>query len=492
MTDSILLYVNGGRRVVKGADAGLTLSTYLRRGSGGAPLCGTKIACAEGDCGACTVLVGRPTDGGRLLYEPIDACIAFVYQMHRRHVVTVEGIAGGGRLTEVQQAMVDCHGSQCGFCTPGFVMALHGLAELAEAPLTEEQLRLGLSGNLCRCTGYAQILDAGHAVEPAEIASVGARYDAKEMLTEFATLDGQAVHVNPSEATQSNGHPREVVEVMVPQTLPQLLDFRTRRPGAKLVAGATDVGVQHNHGRLAPDAVLHTGQIAELDAMTVEDGVLTVGAATRWSTLLRETPHLAPELHAVLTRFGSPQVRHAGTLAGNLANASPIADSLPFLYVAGATVELASERRRRSAPIEQFYLGYKQLDLAADEVIASVRVPLPEDPVRVKLYKISRRRDMDISTVTAAFWLRVDGDQITDARVAFGGVGPTVLRLPRCEAAMTGASFSLDTLAAAGRTAREEVTPISDVRGDATYRLQLVENLFSKCYHDLSPQPLRV
>jgi xanthine dehydrogenase small subunit len=253
------------------------------------------------------------------------------------------------------------------------------------------------------------------------------------------------------------------------------------------VAGATDLGVQHNHGKLAPTDVLTTGQIEELEQLEIDGDHLVIGAAVSWARIAEFVRDAAPEYYSLLLRFGSPQIRHAGTLAGNLANASPIADSIPFHYVAGSTIQTASIRGRRDVEIERFYLGYKQIDLAPDEIITSVCTPLPKLAVRLKLYKISKRRDMDISTVTAAFWIELADDEIQSARIAFGGVGPTVVRLPLTEARLRGQPFTAAAMRSAGQAARGEISPITDVRGSATYRLQLVENLFVKCYHDLSP-----
>ncbi|MEO0529927.1 MAG: FAD binding domain-containing protein [Planctomycetota bacterium] len=490
MRDHLVFYVNATRHTVRGDEAGLTLSDFLRQGRSGQRLCGTKIACAEGDCGACTVLVGTPDgDGKRFVYRTIDACIAFVYQLDCKHIVTVEGLASEGQLNAAQQAMVDCHGSQCGFCTPGFVMALQGLVEEQEdgKPLSDDQLRLGLSGNLCRCTGYSQILDAGHAIDPAKAGRAAATYDTQTMLAEFAEIVRDTVHVNAPADVQTNGHPRPPqVEALLPKTLAELLEQRAKRPDAKLVSGATDVGVQFNHGKIDPASVIVTHGVEELRRMEVVDGVLESGAAVTWDRLEEFSRDALPEYYDILTRFGSPQVRHAGTLVGNLANASPIADSIPFHFVAESTIELASTRGARSVPIDKFYKGYKQLDLADDEVITGVRTPLPTDSVQVKLYKVSKRRDMDISTATLAFWLELDGDLITTARIAAGGVGPTVIRLPRAEETLTGEPLTLELMQEAGRLSRDEFTPLSDVRGSDAFRWQLIENLFAKCWHDVA------
>ncbi len=484
MRDHLVFYVNGTRHTVRGSQAAVTLSDYLRGGI--TPrLPGTKVACAEGDCGACTVLVGKPSvDGSCFEYQTIDACIAFVYQLDRCHVITVEGLQHDTELSDVQSAMVDCHGSQCGYCTPGFVMALHGLVEqrTRDDELTDDELRLGLSGNLCRCTGYAQILDAGHKLNPTTMARADSSFDTPALLADLTAIEAGPVHVNAGSTP----------EIFLPSTLDELLARRAKRPSSTLVAGATDLGVQYNHGKISPTDILVTLGVDELDQLQVENNELIIGAAVSWSRIEAFVHDRIPEYHQILTRFGSPQVRHAGTLIGNLANASPIADSIPFHYVAGSTLELASVNGRRDVAIEQFYLGYKQLDLRPDEVIVSVRTPLPTAHEHLKLYKISKRRDMDISTVTAAFWLELDGNIIRSARIASGGVGPTVVRLPRAEGLLSGESLTVDVMRAAGRVAREEIVPISDVRGSANYRLQLVENLFVKCFHDLSStsQPL--
>lgn len=533
MRDCVVFYINDQRQVVRGEDAGLTLTDYLRnlqsshslQSPPSAPsiasisaingissesdsnvsgslltegcqterLVGTKVACAEGDCGACTVLVGKPDEANeQLVYETIDACIAFVYQMDRRHVVTVEGLQQEDKLADVQQAMVDCHGSQCGFCTPGFVMAMQGLVEencshanTTDDPaeeLTEEQLRLGLSGNLCRCTGYSQILDAGFKTNVKNGYQLATRYDAKPIINDLSKLETGAVHLNEG-ASEGN---TTGTEIYLPTTLDELTARVASHPEATVVSGATDLGVQFNHGRFLPKDLVTTSGIEELNRLEIVGDELLMGAAVPWSHLERFLEQKLPEFHDILIRFGSPQVRHAGTMGGNMANASPIADSLPWLYAAEATLELASVEGLRSVPIESFYQGYKQIDLQPNEVIATIRVPLAKQNDSLKLYKLSKRRDMDISTVTAAFWLSVEGDAIKTVRIALGGVGPTIIRAKQAEAALIGKPFELSAMKSAGKIARKEITPLSDVRGSDTYRLQVVENLFAKCYYDLT------
>ncbi len=342
MRDRVVFYVNSTRHEVSGRAALQTLAEYLRMGRQDPfheRLTGTKIACAEGDCGACTVLVGRPAANGAFEYQSVDACIAFVFQIDTRHVVTVEGLRHKEALTVFQSAMITNHGSQCGFCTPGFVMALHGMAEELHLcndnkQWDDQQVRLALSGNLCRCTGYQQILEAAASVDSSTVQMLKDAYDAKVMLEDFATLAKKPVCIDRGVAGLSM--------LAVPRTLAELLEFRKKMPNAKLVAGATDVGVQHNHGKRLSGDVIATNQVDELRVVRVERGVLIIGATATWQQIAECLKVDVPEYHDLLMRFGSPQVRHFGTLVGNLANASPIGDSLPFHFVAMSTIEVTS------------------------------------------------------------------------------------------------------------------------------------------------------
>ncbi len=487
MRDHFVLLVNGKRHVVAGARAALTLSAFLREELS---LVGTKIVCSEGDCGACSVLVGRPsTDGDQLEYRTVDSCIVFLYQLDGCHIVTVEGLKRSGVLSNVQMSMVDHHGSQCGFCTPGFVVAMHGLVEGRQnsgktngepaASLSEAELRYGLSGNLCRCTCYVQILEAGAAVNAAGGTRLRDTYPEADMLAEFAQLAEQSVLAEWHDGQQER-------RVFLPRTVDEAVKFKSRYPDAKIVCGATDVGVQRNHRRIDPESILCLNAVKGFDDIAEEDGCLVIGAGARWSEIERCVEHRVPEYYQILTRFGSPQIRNMGTLGGNLANASPIADSLPFHYVTDSQLGLVSVRGTRRVAVTDFYQGYKQLAMEPDELIAAVHTPLPADDELLKLYKVSKRRDMDISTVTAAVLLKLDGETIASARLALGGVGATVVRLPKAERLLAGRPFTATTMREAGCTARGEITPISDVRASAEYRSQLAENLLAKSYYDLT------
>lgn len=460
MRDAITFYLNGQRQVVAGDAAMQTLSRYLRYD---VRATGTKIVCEEGDCGACTVLIGR-RENGALRYRPINSCITFLFQVDCTHVVSVEGLARGGKLTPVQDAMVRCHGAQCGYCTPGFIMAMAAMYEGGP-----QDVRAALTGNLCRCTGYEPIIKAANEVR--EQPTCEQLYPSADMLREFASIERESVRVG---------------SFFKPVELKDAIDFKASNPKCVIVQGATDFGVWCNKRGFTPDAVLSLDAIGGLGDLSIEAGQLRVGGRVTLSQLESFVQDKVPELARVLDRFGSPQIKNAGTLAGNIANASPIADTLPFLYVSDARLELTGRNGTRTVPIASFYRGYKTLDLAADEIITRIVIPLPERTDTLRLYKVSKRSHLDISSFTAAMLMRRSGDRIGSIRIAYGGVGPMILRLPRTESFLTGKPFSLDTLEDAGAIAKEEITPISDVRGSRDFRLQLAENVLKKFYYDVA------
>ncbi len=473
MRDHLVLFINGHRHELGYDDAAITLSEFLRNRR---RLVGTKVVCNEGDCGACTVLVGRQqSDGKGLKYETIDACITFVYQLDRAHVVTVEGLGQPHQLTPIQAALVQCHGSQCGFCTPGIVVAMHGLIE-SESEFDDLTLRDGLSGNLCRCTGYQQIFDAGKTVAPQTVAKMNHRFPSGPVIDSFDLLGDDPVKI----AGQNR--------IFIPKTIEQACQWKSSNPSTVVVGGATDIGVLHNHGRQAPQDVMYLGQVAEFDHISVDQQALSISGGATWTQIANHVHHLFPPYHQIIRRFGSPQIRNSGTLAGNLATGSPIADSIPFHLVMGSDVHLASVRGLRVVPLNDFYTGYRENVLADDELIVRITTPLLAADERLALFKISKRRDMDISTLTLALWIRVTDESIQQARLAIGGVGPTVTRISPAEDHLTGGPISLEQFQRAGEIAREHIAPWSDVRGSEKYRLQLAENLLVKAYHQIAGQ----
>lgn len=471
-SDQVVFYLNGGRVSAHGADVFLTLADFLRTRVGAT---GTKIVCEEGDCGACSVLYGRLSDEGRVRYEPINSCIQFVHQAAGVHVVTVEGLRREGVLHPVQQAMIDSHGAQCGYCTPGFVVTMCAMYE-RDGVTDEKTVRDALTGNLCRCTGYEPIIKAALAVAPESV----------KKLEDVYPLDRSSVRGTSGDSLLVRHGDRTF---FAPRTVEEAVAFKVQNPGTVIVQGATDIAVTRNKRGIEPKTVMTLTRIRDLDAVEIDERLLTVGAnvtLTRLESLFRERQ---PEFFRILELFGAPQIRNAGTLAGNIANASPIADTVPFLYVMEAQLELTGPGGARRIAVDSFYRGYKQLDLAPDEIITRVFVPLPEAEATgdlLRLFKVSKRRNLDIATVTAAIRLQMAGGLIRNAKIAFGGVGPIVMRLRETESFLAGKAADYESLRAAGSVARAEITPISDVRGSAEFRQQLTENIFLKFHHDIS------
>jgi xanthine dehydrogenase small subunit len=469
MRDHIRFVLNGRPEVARGGDVFLTLSEYLREKQG---LVGTKVVCAEGDCGACSVLIGRPANGA-VRYVPVDSCIIFVAQLDASHVVTVEGLSCGKELHPVQRAMVECHGSQCGYCTPGFVMALAGWAEAGADP---DGAKLALTGNLCRCTGYAPILDAAAAVARVPLPRIADRPGTAEIATALTALAGDAVRVEADGRTY-----------FAPTTLAEATAFKAAGPEVVVVSGATELGVLRNKRGYEPRALLSLARVTGINEIEIDDGRVSIGANATWADIERDLLPRLPAFAVVVRRFGSPQIRNVGTLAGNVVNGSPIADALPLLMVLDAELEIAGATRVRRRPLAGFYTGYKRTDLAPDEVLTRVTFALPAADERLRLYKVSRRTDLDIATVGAAVRIHESDGVIRRAAVAYSGVGPTVRRSSAAEAALVGHSFVQATFRRAGRSARAAVSPLSDVRGSKEYRGQLVENLLVKFFHEESP-----
>jgi xanthine dehydrogenase small subunit len=438
---------------------------------------GTKEGCAEGDCGACTVVVGEMKDG-RLDLKAVNSCIQFLPALDGKALFTVEDVRqADGTLHPVQQAMVECHGSQCGFCTPGFVMSLWSLYQAREnssAPLERKTIDDTLSGNLCRCTGYRPIVDAAHRMgelpracferAPVEQALAGI---ARGAMFDYA-FDGQ--------------------RFAAPRTLDELLRVRAERPQATLLAGSTDVGLWVTKQlRTLPD-IIYLGQVAGLRAMRETGGMLEIGAGvTLDDAYTALVAHYPAELAEMRQRFASLPIRNAGTLGGNVANGSPIGDSMPWLIVLGSEIVLAGLDGQRVLPLEDFYLGYQQKDLRAGEIVAAVRVPLPAAGRVFRTYKLAKRFDQDISAVCAAFCLTLAGDTIADARIAFGGMAATPKRAVLAEQALRGQQCNEDNLEIACAALAKDYAPLSDVRASSGYRMQAAQNLLRRYWYETRP-----
>jgi xanthine dehydrogenase small subunit len=467
MRDHLVIFINGQRHEIGGERAFQSLSNFLRYDLG---LIGAKVVCAEGDCGSCAVLIGRTT-GDAVEYRAVTSCIQFLYQLDGAHVVTVEGLKDGGTLNSVQESMVRCQGAQCGFCTPGFVVSMCGMLE-EQDKLDEQSLRFGLTGNLCRCTGYEPILKAG--IEATSSKRVNDLYSAVKLRDDAS----DSVRVTAGQR-----------EFFKPTSIAEAVEFRASHPTCVIIAGGTDLGVQINKQIRNPDIIMHVGGLRELCDVKAIDGAIVAGANATLTQLERATDELCPEFAKMVWRHGSPLIRNAGTLAGNIANGSPIGDTMPALYVLNGEVELTGRSGARRVNINEFYTGYRKTVMSADELITRVFMPLPKGDEVLRLYKVSKRHDLDISTFTAAIWMRRENGVVGEIRIAYGGCGPNIIRLRKTEWALAGKPFNEAEIDSAAEIARGEITPISDVRGDAEYRFQLAENILRKFYFDATGEP---
>jgi xanthine dehydrogenase small subunit len=460
------------QRIVEIADAPATRTVleWLREQQ---RLVGTKEGCAEGDCGACTVVIGELGDDGRLKLETVNACIRFLPTLDGRALFTVEDVAPGGVLHPVQQALVAHHGSQCGFCTPGFVMSLWAAYERHQAAgtrPTRQELADELSGNLCRCTGYRPILDAGLAM-----------FDAPPLRLDTAPVVAALTQLReaPSLHTASGFH--------APRTVGELAALREARPAARLLGGGTDVGLWVTKQLRVLPELIWTGDVAELRRVERRDDTLVIGAAASleeaWAALAAEHPHLAE----MWRRFASPPVRHAGTMGGNVANGSPIGDSAPVLLALDARLVLRRGERVRELALADFYVDYLKNRLEPGEFVQSIVVPHAAPGTVVRGWKISKRHDSDISAVCAAFALRLDGDSVQQVRLAYGGMAATVKRAAAAEATLQGRRWDEAALRAAQAALDADYTPLTDLRASASYRMQVAKNLLERLWLETRP-----
>ncbi|PVE25572.1 xanthine dehydrogenase small subunit [Microvirga sp. KLBC 81] len=464
--DAIRFWRNGQPIEVSGFHPRTTLLDYIRLQE---RRVGTKEGCAEGDCGACTVALGR-VRGGRVHYEPINACILLLGQVDGTEVVTVEDLAKGGELHPVQSAMVAHHGSQCGFCTPGIVMSLFTLYQEAGRPLDRERINDALAGNLCRCTGYRPIVDA------ALDACTSAPHDAfsqanattARSLDELA--DGQDVFIGSDTSFFA-----------APASEASLAALYARHPDATLVAGCTDVGLWITKGMVELEKIIWLGRVAGLD--WIEDGsdALTIGATVTHAQAFSSLESIDPDLGELMRRFGSAQVRASGTVGGNIANGSPIGDLAPALIALGSTLELRQGENTRVIPLHNFFIAYRKQDRLPGEFVRRVTVPKLTAHEAFRAYKVSKRFDEDISAVMGAFKFTLDGRRIAEARIAFGGMAGIPKRATETEAALVGVSLDdPSTWGEAMAAIARDYQPLDDHRASAAYRATVARNLVSK------------
>jgi len=477
MRDYVLLYLNGKRHKISGEMARMTLAKYLRYEKG---LTGTKIVCSEGDCGACTVLVSRHIENNAsnyttTNYSTINSCISPLYLLDCCHIVTVEGVKLDNELHPVQESMAKNHGAQCGYCTPGIICSMTALVDdmhVKGKKVTEQKAKNYLTGNLCRCTGYKPIIEAALDIKTEYIIPTALRYNSDDI--DFAFTEHLKV---PVKIKTEDG------EIFIPVKVQELLESKDE---SKVInSGSTDLGVVINKGKIDPKQIVALNNVKEFYEIKDGDVFLEIGAKVSLDRVEKATVKSFKALSEFLHIFASPQIKNIGTLIGNVANGSPIGDTLPFLVAAEAILVIQSKKGKRELVITKFYKGYKDFDLADGEVITSIKIPKTAD--EYKIYKVSIRKDLDISAVSLAVKYDLSDDKkINNIAIAYGGVGPTVLRIPELEKDLIGKDFTEKAFAAAAKKIKTLVKPLSDHRGSKEFRLELCQNLLLKFYSEVS------
>ena len=468
---AIRFLLNGLWRAEESVPPTTTVLDYLRRVH---RLNGTKEGCAEGDCGACTIMVGRREEG-RLRYDAVNSCLMLVPQLDASAVVTIEGLsAADGGLHVVQQALLDTDATQCGFCTPGFAMTMAAFQHGGE-PARDELIHEALAGNLCRCTGYRPIVEACRRIAGGAMDHLAerARRDADDLagmtqITEYRHVDRC---------------------VYLPRTLAELARLVKENPEGRLLAGGTDLTLAMARERRVVRILIATSGVPELKRIGVAPDWLELGAAVTYSEALPYFDVSLPTLGALVRRLGSRQIRNLGTIAGNLATASPIGDMLPCLMALDAVVMLRSTAGQRPVPIEKFLTGYRRTAMAPGEFIESVRLPRLQPEQEFHAYKLSKRFDQDIATVIAGFRIAVESGTLKQLRAAYGGMAPLVKRASAVERRLVGKPWIAATLDGIETALAEDFQPIDDHRGSAAYRLRAAANLLRRLQQETTGGP---
>lgn len=473
MRNFVSFYLNNEFVEVHPEDSSLTLATYLRKKKS---LTGTKIVCAEGDCGACTVLVKRvhQKDSLNRHFESVNSCIAPLYLLDSCHIVTVEGIENEDGLSNIQQMMVENQGSQCGYCTPGFICALAGMTEeakLENKEVTVQRIKNHTTGNLCRCTGYLPIIESAQKIDLKKVVTLDERYfsKSKEHLKEIAK---ESVRIENQDYS-----------IFAPATLKEALDFKDNH-NPTINSGGTDVGVWINKRGHAENKYLSLNKIDELYSIEETNQSLVIGSKVTLTKAAQKLENTFPEFSRKMKIFASPQIKNKGTLVGNMANGSPIGDSIPFMLVSNSIISLANSKANRTVPTRSFYLGYKTFDMKDDEIITNVTIPKTNSDF--KLYKISARKDLDISAVTIGLRYKIEQGKFVDFSLAIGGVGPVVYINDDFEKQVIGKDFSINTINEVNDMYQKEITPFSDLRGSEKFRRLVVRNLLYKFFDEVS------
>lgn len=435
---------------------------------------GTKEGCAEGDCGACTVVLGE-LKSGRVHYAAVNACILFLPVLDGKELLTVESIKqDDGSLHPVQQALVDTHGSQCGFCTPGIVMSLYAHWLMA-SPTDKASIENALAGNLCRCTGYGPVIEAAQAMGGA---SEEIRHQSAATLHAIQRSDTLSL----SSTSRLTG---AIKKYFAPVTIESLADLLRVNPEATILAGGTDVGlwVTKQHRELV--TVIYLGDVAELKFIKETSDAIEIGAGATYTDAITVLGAHYPDMEELIRRIGSVQIRNSGTIGGNIANGSPIGDSMPALIAAGSTLVLRKGEIQQTMPLEDYFVDYGKQNLAPGEFVVKVVLPKPRSNQHFRAYKLSKRFDQDISAVCACFGFVLEEGSIAEARICYGGMAATPKRAKATEAALVGKPWSEETIRFALTSMAMDYTPLTDMRASADYRMASAKNLLLKAFFEI-------
>lgn len=470
-SDEIRFILDDKVHTVQGGDPTSTLLNYLRYDLART---GSKEGCAEGDCGACTVVVGS-LKGDRVEYRAVNACIIFLPTLDGKELLTVESLkARGANLHPVQAALVETHGSQCGFCTPGFVMSLYALYLKGKVP-SKNEIEDALAGNLCRCTGYGPIIEAASLMFEIGASELPDMDEKTARLKAIARTDTLAI---TGKSILTGGEKR----YFAPVTVDALAAVAAENPDATFLAGGTDVGLWVTKMHKELSTVIYVGDVAELLEITETEDAIEIGASVSYTDAMGLLGKYYPDMGEIVRRLGSVQIRNSGTLGGNIANGSPIGDGPPLLIAVGAELVLRKGKSERTILLEDFFIAYGQQDLAAGEFVSRIIVPKPTPNLTYAAYKLSKRFDQDISAVCAGFGVTIEAGKVTSAKLAYGGMAATPKRAANAEAALVGNRWDKATIQNAMAAMKDDFTPLDDMRASAKYRSISAANLLMKMY----------
>jgi len=471
MTETVRFVLDNQVVSVKDADPTRTVLQFLREDL---QRCGSKEGCAEGDCGACTVVLAELNNKqDKLSYKAINSCIQFLPTLDGKALLTVESLSQNDQaLHPVQQAMLECHGSQCGFCTPGFVMSLYAMYQ-TQQHADRRDVDIALAGNLCRCTGYRPIVDAALKMYQYDIKAKPETdlNETKVMGLPRSLIRDQGLHI------QHHGR-----QFYAPTCLDELASLIEQNPDACILAGGTDVGLWVTKQYRDLETVIYLGKVAELHDITQSDEYLVIGAAATLSDAMKAIVEHYPEIEDLFLRFASPPIRNAGTLGGNIANGSPIGDAMPLLITLGTRLLLRCGEQSRELLLEDYYLDYQKTAKRPGEFVERILMPLPVAGQCVRSYKLSKRFDQDISAVCGAYSLKLDQQQVTEIKIAYGGLAAIPKRARHCESVMMGEIWNEQTIQAGMMALSEDYNPISDMRASRNYREITMRNLLYRFY----------